>query len=94
MRSAAMTLAALVLGGCAEMDVHAVPGMPGITVRTVSEPAPEPNTYTNNLGHMVTIYYGDGRMQAVVPGDTVGLFVGVTHTIQIDNPRKLRRKNA
>lgn len=93
MRSAAIILAALALGGCAELGVHEVAGMPGVTVRAISDPAPEPNTYTNNHGHLVTIYYADGRMQPVGPGETVGLHVGVTHTIQVDNPRKLRKTN-
>ncbi len=93
MRSAALVLAALALGGCADLNVHAVPGMPGVTVRAVGEPARDPGSFTNEYGHLVTIYYADGRMQAVGPGETVGIHPGVSHTVQVENPRKLRKKN-
>lgn len=90
--------AAALLSGCAELGgARAVPGMPGVTVRRAPEEPAAPvlamsrEVVVNRYGRLITVYYADGRMQHVMPGEAYATIEGLAYTVQVRDPKRIGR---
>jgi hypothetical protein len=87
-----LVVLALAMVSCADIPME-VRGMPGVTVRVDREPDPpivHPDWVSNPYDHIITVYYADGRMQHIMPGEVVQVR-DVTYHVQVSNPNPRRR---